>query len=102
MTEALAVEDLQKIDKTLRGDSSEVDIQAKDLNTAAALAGLSIKLLDVMANIYQLHTNMIRLGNNLDMMVTSLNVTHRDHGGLIEELKMRVEDLEAVQVTNIK
>jgi hypothetical protein len=55
-----------------------------------------------MANIYQIHTNVVRLGQNLDLTCNTLNNSIRDFNGLIKELQMRVEDLEAMKVTELE
>lgn len=94
--------ELYELEPILKGDTSKPEINVTELNTAAALAALSTKMLDAMANIYQIHGNVVRLGQNLDLIVTSLNNSTRDFKGMIDELRMRVEDLEAIKVTELE
>lgn len=96
------IEGIQKLEPNLLGDPSKQEVDPAELNIAASVASLSVKLLDAVSNIYQIHGNVVRLGANLDILVTSLNNYSRDFSGLIKELQARVDDLEAIKVTELE
>ena len=93
---------LEEIQEDILAVKCEVGVKAEDVNSAAALANIAVKLLDTVSYVHQVHNNVVRLGRNLDLMVTSLNTYSRDFGVTIEELKMRVEDLEKLKVSGLE
>jgi len=92
---------IKRINENLRGSTAD-KINTEDVNIAATLAALATRLLDAMSNIYEIHSNVVRLGHNLDLIVNSHNNSVRDLNGTIHELKLRVEDLEALMITQSK
>lgn len=89
---------IHKLDENLAGSDPAVTINADDLNVASSLAALSLKVLDAMANIYQLHTNTLRLSQNLDTVISSLNSSIRDFNGALTKITLRISDLEVISL----
>jgi len=90
------MEELHEIEPKLLGHTSDIEIGAKELNIAAALSALSIRMLDAMANIHQIHSTVVRLGQNIDIVYNSLTKEINDLKGRHSELDMRLSDIEAL------
>jgi len=80
-----------------KAPSKEID--SLELDVAATLGGISVKLLEVMSTQYRLHNTMVRFGQNLDVVVSTMNNAIRDFNGIVAELRMRVSDLEALRAS---
>ena len=98
------MEKLKKLTEILPlfSSGSYKGIDTDELNVAATLASMSVKILDTMSTMYQMHTNMVKLGQNLDTIVNALNSHIRDSEGTIRELKMRVDDLELMRAADME
>jgi hypothetical protein len=94
------IDDLEEIEPNLLGDVSKEDICAKELDVAGTIANLSCRMLDIVSNIYQLHGNVVRLGNNIEILSKSIHQYTMDFDSKIRDLRMRLEDLEVLQVVD--